>query len=153
MARPKKYKIELNEEQIKELKAIIRRKKTSKTIIKRCQILLDLDENHGKIYSREQCAKSNGVCMTTVTNTVSKFEKGGIEEVISYKRSVNSDNARRKVDGRAEDRILELATGPAPDGRARWTLRLLEEKSKVVLETPVSKDTIGRTLKKLSKTT
>ena len=33
-----------------------------------------------------------------------------------------------------------------------WTLRLLEEKSKVVLETPVSKDTIGRTLKKLSKT-
>lgn len=153
MARPKKYKIELNEEQIKELKAIIRRKKTSKTIIKRCQILLDLDENHGKIYSREQCAKSNGVCMTTVTNTVSKFEKGGIEEVISYKRSVNSDNARRKVDGRAEARILELATGPAPDGRARWTLRLLEEKSKVVLETPVSKDTIGRTLKKLSKTT
>lgn len=55
MARPKKYKIELNEEQIKELKAIIRRKKTSKTIIKRCQILLDLDEAHGKIYPREMC--------------------------------------------------------------------------------------------------
>lgn len=104
-------------------------------------------------YTREKCAKSNGVCMTTVTNTASKFEKGGIEEVVSYKRSVNSDNARRKVDGRAEAQILELATSPAPDGCARWTLRLLEEKSKVVLETPVSKDTIGRTLKKLSKTT
>ena len=67
---------------------------------------------------------------------------------MSYKRSVNSDNARRKVDGRAEARIIELATSTAPQGRARWTLRLLEEKSRVVLETPVSKDTIRRTLKK-----
>lgn len=67
---------------------------------------------------------------------------------MSYKRSVNSDNARRKVDGRAEARIIELATSPAPQGRARWTLRLLEEKSRVVLETPVNKDTIRRTLKK-----
>jgi hypothetical protein len=83
-----------------------------------------------------------------VTNTVSKFAQGGIEEALSYKRSVNSDNARRKVDGRAEARIIELATSPAPQGRARWTLRLLEEKSRVVLETPVNKDTIRRTLKK-----
>lgn len=148
MARPKKYKIELNEKQIKELKKIIRRKTTSKTIRSRCQIILDLDESHGKIYSREQCAKSNGVCMTTVTKTVEKFAKGGIEEVISYNRSVNSDNARRKVDGRAEARIIELATSPAPDGHARWTLRLLEEKCKVVLDTPVGKNAIGRTLKK-----
>ena len=56
MARPKKYKIELNEEQIKELKKIIRRKTTSKTIKSRCQIILDLDETHGKIFTREQCA-------------------------------------------------------------------------------------------------
>ena len=150
MARPKKYKIELNEEQVKELKKIIRRKTTSKTIRSRCQIILDLDESHGKIYSREQCAKSNGVCMTTVTRTVEKFSNGGIEEVISYNRSVNSDNARRKVDGRAEARIIELATSPAPDGHARWTLRLLEEKCKVVLDTPVGKNAIGRTLKKRS---
>lgn len=91
--------------------------------------------------------------MTTVTKTVEKFVKGGIEEVISYNRSVNSNNARRKVDGRAEARIIELATSPAPYGHAKWTLRLLEEKSKTVLETPVSKDTIGRTLKKRSETT
>ena len=148
MGRPQKYKVELSDEQIVELKSIIRAKKTSKMMIKRCQILLDMDENHGQIYTREQCAKSNGVCKTTVTNTVSKFTKGGIEEALSYKRSVNSDNARRKVDGRAEARIIELATSTAPQGRARWTLRLLEEKSRVVLETPVSKDTIRRTLKK-----
>ena len=119
MARPKKYKIELIDEQVKELKTIIRRKTTSKTIKNRCQIILDLDEAHGKILTHEQCAKSNGVCMTTVTNTVSKFVNGGIEEVVSYKRSVNSDNARRKVDSRAEARIIELATSPTPEGHMR----------------------------------
>lgn len=73
---------------------------------------------------------------------------GGIEAVTEYKRSINSNNARRKVDGRAEARIIELACGPVPDGHARWTIRLLEEKSRVVLETPVSREAIRRALKK-----
>ena len=37
MGRPQKYKVELSDEQLTELKSIIRRKKTSKMIIKRCQ--------------------------------------------------------------------------------------------------------------------
>ena len=61
MGRPQKYKVELSDEQIVELKSIIRAKKTSKMMIKRCQILLDMDENHGQIYTREQCAKSGSV--------------------------------------------------------------------------------------------
>ena len=65
-----------------------------------------------------------------------------------YNRNINSDNARRKVDGRAEARLIELACGPAPEGCSRWTLRLLAEKSKVVLETPVGKDAIREALKK-----
>ncbi|MSS91498.1 helix-turn-helix domain-containing protein, partial [Eisenbergiella tayi] len=44
-----------------------------------------------------------------------------------------------------------------PEGHSRWTLRLLEEQAKVALDVPVSKDTIGRALKKtnfdLTKTT
>lgn len=56
----------------------------------------------------------------------------------------NSDQARRKFDGRAEARIIEIACSPAPKGHSRWTLRLLEEQAKIVLDVPVSKDTIGR---------
>lgn len=50
----------------------------------------------------------------------------------------------RKFDGRAEARIIEIACSPAPEGHSRWTLRLLEEQAKIVLDVPVSKDTIGR---------
>ncbi len=148
MARPKKYKINLTNEELKKLKSIIRKKGTSKMIRSRCQILIDVDEAHGKVLTYEQSARSNGVCKTTVTNTVKKYVTGGVEEATKYNRSINSDNARRKVDGRAEARIIELACSPVPEGYARWTIRILEEKSRLVLETPVSREAIRKALKK-----
>jgi len=148
MARPRTHKIELTDDEVKMLKSIIRKKNTSKTIRSRCQILLDLDEKHGKVLTHEQCAKSNGVCIATVHNTLAKYSGGGIDAVTEFKRNINSDNARRKVDGRAEARIIEIACGPVPDGHSRWTIRLLEEKSRIVLDTPVSREAIRRALKK-----
>ena len=109
MARPKKYIIKLTDDEVKKLKSVIRKKDTSRTIRSRCQIILDMDELHGKRFSNEQCAKSTGVCITTVTNTIQKYISGGIDKVIKYNRNVNSDNARRKIDGRTEARIIEIA--------------------------------------------
>ena len=152
MARPKKYKIKLTDDELKELKSVIRKNKTSKTIRCRCQIIIDLDESHGKVLTHEQSAKSNGVCLATVTNTVKKYFEGGIDAVTEFKRNVNSDNARRVLDGRAEARIIELACGPVPEGHSRWTILLLEEKAKIVLDTPVSREAIRRTLKKQTST-
>ena len=81
MARPRKYIINLTEDEFKELKSIIRKKKTSKTIRRRCQILLDLDEAHGKALTHEQSARATGVCLATITNTVAKYINGGIGAV------------------------------------------------------------------------
>jgi hypothetical protein len=148
MARPKKYNIHLTEEEFKKLKSIIRKKDTSKMIRSRCQIILDLDEDHGKVLTHQQCARTNGVCMSTITNTISKYINGGIDDVIEFKRSINSDNARRKIDGRAEARLIELACGPVPEGHSRWTIRLLEKEAKVILETPVGREAIRKILKK-----
>ena len=148
MARPKIHKIKLTDAELNKLKSIIRKKDTSKMIRSRCQILIDLDEAHGKVLTHEQCAKSNGVCIATIHNTITKYSKGGLEAAIKYKRNMNSNNARRKVDGRTEARIIELACGPAPDGHSRWTIRLLEERSRVILDTPVSREAIRRALKK-----
>lgn len=148
MARPKTYHITLTDDELKQLKSVIRKKQTSRTVRCRCQIIIDLDEAHGKVLTHEQSAKSNGVCPATVKNTVKLFTREGINGITHLNRSVNSDHARRKLDGRAEARIIEIACGPAPEGHARWTLRLLEEKARIELDTPVSKDAIGRALKK-----
>ena len=102
--------------------------------------------------THEQCARSNGVCLATVANTVTKYINGGISAVTEFKRNVNSDNARRKVDGRTEARLIELACGSVPEGHSRWTVRLLEKESKVILETPVSREAIRNALKKQTST-
>lgn len=127
MARPKKYVINLTEDEFKELKSTIRKKKISRTIRCRCQIILDLDEAHGRILTHEQSAKSNGVCLSTVANTITKYMNVGVGTVTEFKRNINSDNARRKVDGRTEAKLIETACSPAPEGHSRWTIRLLED--------------------------
>ncbi|WP_352397956.1 helix-turn-helix domain-containing protein [[Clostridium] aminophilum] len=146
--RPKKYHIHLSEQDYKKLKSLIRKKDTPLTIRRRCQIILDLDENHGKMLTYEQCYKSNGVCHATVSNTVAGFAEHGMSYLTSLKRNENSDNARRKVDGRTEALIIEIACSPAPEGHSRWTLRLLEDECKIVLDEHVGKDAIARALKK-----
>ena len=44
MARPKTYIIKLSDDERAALQKTIRNKKTCKTVLKRCQILLELDE-------------------------------------------------------------------------------------------------------------
>ena len=89
MARPRKYVIKLTDDELKTLKSIIRKSNTSKTIRSRCQIIIDLDEAHGKVLTHEQSARSNGVCLTTVTNTVTKYFSGGIEAVTEFKKEIS----------------------------------------------------------------
>lgn len=147
MARPKKYTIKLTNDERKILKKTIKNKKTSKTIICRCGILLELDETNSSVPTHEQLAKSYGVCKATIANIVSDYINGGIDAIIKINRNPNS-NAKRKADGRVEAKLIQIACGPAPDGRARWTIRLLEKQARVELETPISRETIRRVLKK-----
>ena len=74
--------------------------------------------------------------------------KNGTKDIVRYNISPNSSAARRKMDGRAEARIIQMACGPVPEGHSRWTLRLLEEKARVELDVPVGKDVIRQILKK-----
>ena len=150
MARPKQYSVSLTDDNVTLLKTMLRKRSTNDTLANRCRILLDLDEAHPPVLKRAECAKSHGISMGTVANIVRIYNNGGIESVITLKRSVNSDQARRKVDGRAEAMIIATACEPAPEGHSRWTVRLLEDHMRVLLETPVSREAIRKTLKKTS---
>lgn len=148
MARPKLYKIQLTQEERDILDKTIKNKNTCKTVLKRCQILRDMDEVYGAKLTHSQIAHTYAVCLATVNNTVKAYIEKGIHEITAYHISPNSANALRKSDGRAEATMIQLACSEAPEGHARWTLALLEDKARVVLETPISRETIRRTLKK-----
>lgn len=106
MARPRKYNISLTDDEVKKLKSIMHKKQTSKTVRNRCQIILDLDDAHGKVLTHEQSAKTNCVCMATIMNTVKLYSEKGIQGIVTLNRNVNSDNAHRKLDGHAEARRI-----------------------------------------------
>lgn len=148
MARPKKYHIILTEEERTRLKKLAKSSESKKLIRKRINILLDLDESQNKYLTYAQCVKSNATSMMNVYKVIVAYVESGIDKVLTIKRSINSDTANLKVDGGAEAQLIQLACSEAPEGRDRWTLDLLVEKSKVILDTPVSRSTIGRVLKK-----
>lgn len=150
MARSKTYHIMLNDNEMATLRKVIRDKKTCKTVLKRCQILLDLDEVHGTGLTHSQIAHTYAVCPATVTNIIHSYVENGIARIVKHNISPNSSAALRKADGRVEAHLIQIACGPAPEGHSRWTLRLLEEKARIELETPVSRETIRRVLKKMN---
>lgn len=148
MGKPVKYVISLSDTERSRLKKTAKSTKIGSTIRKRCQILLALDESQGKHITRLQCIEVLGVSPTGINNTVRKYLDEGIDAVLSIKRNEKSNTGSLKLDGRAEALLIALACGEAPEGHARWTLRLLEEKSRMILEQPVGKDAIARALKK-----
>lgn len=149
MARKRTYKILLSDDDKKILNATIHNKKTCKMTIRRCQILLELDENAPQHLTQMQIAKTFGVSKSTVSNIVAAYVKGGIPAIIKINRNPRS-NARRKLDGRMETEILRIACGPAPDGRARWTLRLLEKQVRLEFDEPIGRESIRLALKKMN---
>ena len=152
MARPKKNIIKLTDDEIKRLKNILKAKDTNQIISVRCRILINLDEDHLPAMTYDQCMSACNVSRATIAKTVKLFASGGIDAVLKINRNINSNNARRKVDGRTEAKIIEVACGPIPEGHARWTIRLLEDRMKIELDEPISRESIRRYLKKPTST-
>ena len=119
MARPRKYVVCLTDEEVERIQKKAKRKNTSATIKDRCNILLDMDINHSPFIKQKDCAKKHGITQKTVINTVKQFCTEGLDSVLTLKRNMNSDQARRKVDGRTEARLIEIACSPAPEGHSR----------------------------------
>ncbi|MGO9931259.1 MAG: helix-turn-helix domain-containing protein, partial [Steroidobacteraceae bacterium] len=74
----------------------------------------------------------------------------GLEAALT--RKYNPNSARPRIfDGAAEAKLIALTCSPAPEGFARWSVRLLEEKVvELNIVEKASDNTIGRTLKKTS---
>lgn len=140
--------MKLSDDERTALQKTIHSKKTCKTVLKRCQILLELDEEHGTGITHAQLAHSYAVCPATITNIIQSYVQNGITDIVRYNVNPNSSAALRKVDGRAEAHIIQMVCSPAPERHSRWTLRLLEEKARIELDVPVGRETIQQTLKK-----
>lgn len=90
-----------------------------------------------------------GVSRPTVERTRRRFVEDGFEASLNQ-RSPRRDYERR-LDGDAEARLIALTCSAPPQGRGRWTLRLLAQRVVMLEEVDVesvSYETVRQVLKK-----
>ena len=146
--RTKKHKVYLKPDQRKELEKIVSRGKHTATIVKRANILLCLDENTGPVMKQDEIAKVLIVSTVTIMNISKQFVQEGLESVLNIKKR-KTPPIKPIATGEVEAKIIALACSEPPEGRNRWTLRLLESKAvELEIVDAISDNTIGRLLKK-----
>ena len=145
----KKYVVRLSADEREKLTVLIRSGKRSAQLLTKARILLKADTSEaGEGWSDRQIAEALDTSVASIERTRRQLVEEGFEAVLT--RKYNPNSARPRIfDGAAEAKLIALACGPAPEGYARWTLSLLEEKVvELNIVEKASDNTIGRTLKK-----
>ena len=143
----RKYVVALDNEARSQIQAILIGDTAPESIKKRANVLLLSDVSVGKPLTQAQIAARCGVYIDTVTNTVRDYCQYGLEYTLKFKRTKATNPPI--VTGDVEARIITLACGAPPDGRSRWTVRLLTDKIvELDILDKVSRETVRNTLKK-----
>ncbi len=145
----KKYVVRLSGEERERLEMLIRKGKSPARWLLKARILLKADVSEaGEGWSDNRIIRALDSNLSMVYRVRKQLVEEGFEAVLSRKQRATPAVARI-FDGEKEAKLIALACSKPPKGRARWSLRLLENK---VVELGIvdraSDSTIGRTLKK-----
>lgn len=144
-----KYIVKLTLEERVELLTLIRFGKKAANTLMHARVLLSADENDTKLKPKtdETIAAEMHVSSKTVARIRQRFVQEGIESALSRRPHTNPKS--RKIDGEQEAHLVALCCSTPPEGRSRWTLKLLANKlvSLDIIDS-VSPATICRVLKK-----
>lgn len=153
----KVYVVRLSDEERTQLQDIVKRGKLKKgqkpSVLKitRARILLKADQAEGSpAYTDAEIAEALDVSPKTVFNIRQKWVELGLEQTLE-RRPQRTPSRQPKLDGNAEAKLIACSCGPAPEGRSKWTLRLLADKAvELELVESISHETVRQTLKKTS---
>jgi transposase len=138
--------IRLSPDQRQELKRLIHAGHASARRLTRAHILLQCDESLGPRMKDEAIAKALSCCRGTVRAVRHRFHEEGLQAALSEKPR---PGAVPKVTGEVEAQLVLLACSDPPEGRARWTLRLLAQQLvELGVVDSISHVTVGEHLKK-----
>lgn len=152
MGRGRRDKIFLSREDRKRLETISRNGRAPTKKIVHAQLILMSDEGEGapRKWTDVEISEALNLHVNSVRRIRKKYREEGESATLERKE-------RRKppvdpiVDGETEAQIIALCCSQPPEGRARWSIRLLTQELKrrsIVVE--ISRETVRRTLKKTS---
>ena len=144
----KKYIVTLTPEERQILQNLVSRGKAAARKLMHARILLKADRNQGGPESDDSTiAQEIEAGRATVERVRKEFVEEGLEAALERRKPRRE--YQHTLDGDGEAHLVALTCSRAPEGRSRWTLRLLADRM-VALEyvDAVSKDTVARVLKK-----
>ena len=147
----KRYRVTLTPQERDELRALVSKGTAKARRLAHARVLLAADESEGAPgLTDEAVAAAVLVTPRTVERTRRRFVEQGLEAALR----THVPGARlyaTKFDGEQEARLIALACSAPPEGKSRWTLRMLAER---VVELEVvdaaSHEAVRRALKKTS---
>ena len=145
----KRYRIMLSRDERNELEELARKNQTGAKKFIHARILLLCDCGvDGPSWPSERIAEALGVTSRTIEHTKRRMAEAGMDAALERKKR---DNPPREsiFDGEKEARLIALACSKAPDGRKRWTVRLLADKLvDLRIFEHISKSSVQNALKK-----
>ena len=147
-----RYKVTLTAEERSELGNILKKGRHTSLQFRNACILLNCDESAaGKKYSNEDIARMLQVTTKTVERLKQRFVEEGFDVCLGRKPYPEVTNI--KTDGDFEAHLLALSCSEAPEGYARWSLRMLADKMvELKYVESISHERVRQTLKKRNQT-
>ena len=120
----KQYVVVLSELERARLRTLIGQGSAPARALTHARILLKANQGEaGPGWSDRAIAAALEVHHSTVARVRQQYAAAGLEAAVN--RKAPEREYRRKLDGEQEARLVALACSAPPEGRKRWTLRLL----------------------------
>ena len=130
----KKYVVRLSSEEREQLETLLRKGKNPARRLVKARILLKADVSQDRAgWSDSRIVNALDTSTSMVCRVRKQLVEEGLEAVLSRKPRATPAIARI-FDGEKEAKLIALACSEPPKGRARWTLRLLENKGNCTLD-------------------
>ena len=122
------YEVVLREDEISRLMAITHKGSSfSARVIMHANILLKTNDGNIKQKKTDrEIAEMFSLSPTTVNQVRKKYATEGLDAALHRQTRLTAP-VLAKITGDLEAQIIAMALSPVPEGRARWTLRLLAE--------------------------
>ncbi len=146
------YCVDLSDEEREYLESLVKKGKGPAYRIKHAYILLNANI-HGPNKKDQEIASYLHCHLQTVYSVRKRLVEQGFEAALERKQR-ESPPTPPILDGEKEARLITIACSKPPNGRSRWTLKLLSDKLiELEIVDTISPKTVGRALKKRVKTT
>jgi len=144
----KKYIVELTSEERSGLKNIIKAERMAEHKRRHASILLKADQGpQGPAWKDADIADAFDCTIKSVERLRKRLVEHGLDAAMEHGN--RGAYRTKKLDGVAEAHLIATACSSAPEGRNRWTVRLLaDEMVSLGIVDSCSKSTVHNTLKK-----